>query len=161
MKIFSGSINIWSRSIPRSDVGIMTIDVLDYDRHRAHAINQTIVAEAEKFMNDMNATMQAQTMNFARKELENAVKAVRAAKDPAGTGGCRDAAYGGAAGAGRGGRRREPAVGVHRADFRTVAPDGNHQAGTPVRYLVDHLHFGAVYAVGFLMWSNVRDHRKA
>ena len=46
----------------------------------AQAATAPTVAEAEKFMNQMNATMQGQTMKFARSELESAVKAVKGAK---------------------------------------------------------------------------------
>jgi capsule polysaccharide export protein KpsE/RkpR len=145
----------------QSDVGIMTIDVLDYDRHRANAINQAIVAEAEKFMNNMNATMQSQTMRFARTELENAVKAVRAAKDP-----------------------QEQAVAEMRLSaaqqaLATAEGAANQQSvfivpvsipslpteTTKPERLFDIIAItfitALVYAVGFLMWSNVRDHRKA
>jgi capsule polysaccharide export protein KpsE/RkpR len=108
----------------QTDVGIMIIDVLDYDRFRAQKINQTIVAEAEKFMNQMNATMQAQTMKFARSELENAVKAVKDAKDP-----------------------QELSVAEMRltaAQQALAAAEGaaNHKAGASVRHLLDYVYLG-------------------
>ena len=66
----------------QSDVGIMTIDVLDYDKARAHALATAIVTQAEKFMNGINEKMQAQTMKFAQTELQSAVKSVQSATDP-------------------------------------------------------------------------------
>jgi capsule polysaccharide export protein KpsE/RkpR len=145
----------------QSDVGLMTIDVYDYDLKRSKAIADTIVAQAEKFMNQINATMQGQTMKFARSELENAVRAVQAAKNP-----------------------QEQAVAEMRltaAQQALAAAEGaaNGQQvfivpisapllpteTTEPQRLFDILSItfiaGLVYAVGFLMWANVRDHRKA
>lgn len=145
----------------QSDVGIMTIDVLDYDRERAHGMAQTIASESEKFINQINATMQSQTMRLARGELENAVKAVQSSKNP-----------------------QEQAVAEMRltaAQQALAAADGaaNQQSvfivpisapslptetTEPARlFNIVTITFltGLIYAVGFLMWSNVRDHRKA
>jgi capsule polysaccharide export protein KpsE/RkpR len=145
----------------QTDVGIMTIDVLDYDRHRAHAINETIVAEAEKFMNNMNATMQGQTMRFARTELENAVKAVRIAKDSQeqAVAEMRLTAAQQALAAAEGAANQQSVFIVPIS-----APSLPTETTRPER-LFDILTItfitALVYAVGFLMWSNVRDHRKA
>ncbi|HTT97662.1 MAG TPA: hypothetical protein VMF58_06395 [Rhizomicrobium sp.] len=146
---------------PQTDVGIVTIDVLDYDRHRAQQINQTIVSESEKFMNDMNATMQAQTMKFARSELENAVKAVKTAKDPQelSVAEMRLSAAQQALAAAEGAANQQSVFIVPIS-----APSLPTETTKPER-LFDVLSItfitALVYAVGFLMWSNVRDHRKA
>jgi capsule polysaccharide export protein KpsE/RkpR len=145
----------------QTDVGIMTIDVMDYDLHRAHAINQMIVAEAEKFMNQMNATMQGQTMRFARAELENAVKAVRSAKDPQelAVAEMRLTAAQQALAAAEGAANQQSVFIVPIS-----APSVPTETTKPER-LFDILSItfitAVVYAVGFLMWSNVRDHRRA
>jgi capsule polysaccharide export protein KpsE/RkpR len=145
----------------QSDVGIMTIDVLDYDKQRSQKIAEAITQLSEKFINDINAKMQAQTMQFARAELLNAVKAVQAAKNP-----------------------QEQAVAEMRltaaqqalassegaANQQTVfivpisAPSHPTETTEPQRlFNIITITFvsALIYAVGFLMWSNVRDHRKA
>lgn len=145
----------------QADTGLMTIDVLDYDRHRAQKINQTIVAEAEKFMNQMNATMQAQTMKFARSELESAVKAVKGAKDPQelAVAEMRLTAAQQALAAAEGAANQQQVFIVPIS-----APSLPTETTKPERLFdIFSITFIAslVYAVGFLMWSNVRDHRKA
>ncbi len=145
----------------QTDVGIMTIDVLDYDRHRAQKINQTIVAETEKFMNQINAMMGAQTTKFARTELENAVKAVKDAKDPQelSVAEMRLSAAQQALAAAEGAANQQQVFIVPIS-----APSLPTETTKPERLfdIVSITFVSALlYAVGFLMWSNVRDHRKA
>jgi capsular polysaccharide transport system permease protein len=145
----------------QTDVGIVTIDVLDYDRHRAQQINQTIVSESEKFMNQMNAIMQAQTMKFARTELENAVKAVKVAKDPQelSVAEMRLSAAQQALAAAEGAANQQQVFIVPIS-----APSLPTETTKPERLFdIFSITFvtALIYAVGFLMWSNVRDHRKA
>ncbi len=144
-----------------SDVGILTIDVLDYDRHRAHAMSQSIVQESEKFINGINATMQAQTMRFARVELENAVKAVRGSKDPQELAVAEmrlTAAQQALAAA-------EGAANQQQVFIVPISMPSLPTETTKPERLFDILSItfatALIYAVGFLMWSNVRDHRKA
>lgn len=145
----------------QTDVGIMTIDVLDYDRQRANKINKAIVAEAEKFINQMNMTMQAQTMRFARAELENAVKAVRTAKNPQeqAVAEMRLTAAQQALAAAEGAANQQSVfivpISAPSLPTETTKPERLFDILT-VTFLT-----ALVYAVGFLMWSNVRDHRKA
>jgi capsule polysaccharide export protein KpsE/RkpR len=145
----------------QSDVGIMTIDVLDYDKMRAHAIATTIVAQAEKFMNGINETMQAQTMRFAQVELQNAVKAVQIAKDPQeqSVAEMRLSAAQQALAAAEGAANQQNVFIVPIS-----APSMPTETTSPERlFNILSITFitAVVYAVGFLMWSNVRDHRKA
>ena len=144
-----------------TDAGIMTIDVYDYDRDRAHKISETITTESEKFINDINTKMQTQTMRFARTELDSAVRAVQGAKNP-----------------------QEQAVAEMRltaaqqalasaegaANQQTIfivpisAPSLPTETTEPQRIfnvVTITVLTALIYAVGFLMWSNVRDHRKA
>jgi capsule polysaccharide export protein KpsE/RkpR len=145
----------------QSDVGMMTIDVLDYDRKRAHAISETIVGEAEKFMNRINATMQAQTMRFARDELQNAVVAVRNAKNPQelGVAEMRLTAAQQALAAAEGAANQQQVFIVPIASpslpTETTKPERLFDIVT-ITFIT-----ALIYAVGFLMWSNIRDHRKA
>jgi capsule polysaccharide export protein KpsE/RkpR len=145
----------------QSDMGIMTIDVLDYDQARSHAIAATIVAQAEKFMNGINETMQAQTMKFAQVELQSAVSAVQQAKDPQeqSVAEMRLSAAQQALAAAEGAANQQSVFIVPIS-----APSHPTETTSPER-LFDILSItfiaAVVYAVGFLMWSNVRDHRKA
>ncbi len=146
---------------PDTTDSLLTIDVLDYDSHRAQAIAQEIVAQAQKFINGQSAVMQAQTMKFARDELGNAVKAVEAAKLPY------DQSV------------AEIRLSAAQTALATSTGTANQQqvfiipVSTP-SYPTDTTHperlldIGGIalvvaiaYAVGFLMWANVQDHRNA
>ncbi|MEI9929115.1 MAG: hypothetical protein WDM89_00750 [Rhizomicrobium sp.] len=146
---------------PQTDVGILTIDVYDYDRHRSQAINKAIVSESEKFMNQINATMQAQTTKFASNELENAVKAVKNSKDSQdlAVAETRLSAAQQALAAAEGSANQQQVFIVPIS-----SPSLPTETTKPER-LFDIISItfvtALVYAVGFLMWSNVRDHRKA
>jgi capsule polysaccharide export protein KpsE/RkpR len=139
----------------------MTVDVLDYDRDRAHGMAETITTQSEKFINDINAKMQAQTMRFARAELLNAVKAVQTAKNPQEQSVAEmrlTAAQQALAGA-------EGAANQQQVFIVPIsAPSWPTETTEPQRlFNIITITFlaGIIYAVGFLMWSNVRDHRKA
>lgn len=144
-----------------TDDGTLTVDVYDYDRKRAHDIGVTITQESEKFINDLNTKMQQQTILFARTELTASVKAVAEAKTP-----------------------QDQSVAEMRltaaqqalasvegaANQQTVfivpisAPSLPTETTEPQRLfniITITVITAIIYAVGFLMWSNVRDHRKA
>lgn len=145
----------------QTDVGIMTIDVLDYDRDRAHGIADTITAQSEKFINDISAKMQAQTMLFARAELVSAVKAVQSAKNPQeqAVAEMRLSAAQQALASTEGAANQQQVFIVPIS-----APSLPTETTEPQRiFNIITITFlaGLIYAVGFLMWSNVRDHRKA
>jgi capsule polysaccharide export protein KpsE/RkpR len=146
---------------PDTTDSLLTIDVMDYDAHRAQAITAEIVAQSQKFMNGQSTIMQSQTMKFARDELGNAVKAVQAAKLP----------YEQSV--------AELRLSAAQSALATAAGMANQQqvfiipVSTP-SYPTDTtrperlLDIGGIalvvaiaYAVGFLMWANVRDHRNA
>ncbi|HWA92672.1 MAG TPA: hypothetical protein VG889_21750 [Rhizomicrobium sp.] len=145
----------------QSDVGIMTIDVLDYDRDRAHAIAEMLTQQSEKFINDINAKMQSQTMKFAREELLNAVKAVQTAKNPQeqAVAEMRLSAAQQALASAEGAANQQQVfivpISVPSRPTETTEPERLFNIVT-ITFLA-----GLIYAVGFLMWSNVRDHRKA
>ena len=148
-------------AVPDTTNSLITIDVLDYDAKRAKAIADAIVAQSQKFMNDQAAIMQRQTMQFAQNELQNAVKAVQAAKVP-----------------------YEQSIAEMRLTaaqqaLATATGMANQQAifmipvasptlptnTTRPERLLDiagiTLATALTYAVAFLMWANVRDHRKS
>jgi capsule polysaccharide export protein KpsE/RkpR len=146
---------------PDTTDSLLTIDVLDYDAHRTQAIAAEIVAQSQKFMNYQSAIMQAQTMKYAQDELRNAVKAVQVAKIPYEQTVAElrlSAAQSGLA----------TATGLANAQQTFIIPVSKPSFPTyttrPER-LLDiagvALMVAIGYAVSFLMWSNVRDHRKA
>jgi len=145
----------------QTDVGILVVDVYDYDRHRSHDIAQTIEQESEKFINGVNAKMQEQTMRFARSELTGAVKAVRSAKSPQDQAVAEmrlaSAQQALAAAEGSANQQQVFLVPISAASLptETTEPERLFNIVT-ITFLT-----AIVYAVGFLMWSNVRDHRKA
>jgi len=140
---------------------MITIDVMDYDAHRAKALAAEIVAQSQKFMNAQSDLMQAQTMRYAENELRNAVKAVQAAKVPYEQTVAElrlSAAQSGLATAtGLANQQQVFAIPVSNPSFPTYT--------TRPERLLDIAGIALLvaigYAVSFLMWANVRDHRKA
>jgi capsule polysaccharide export protein KpsE/RkpR len=146
---------------PDTTDSLITIDVLDYDAHRAQAIAVEIVAQSQKFMNYQSVIMQAQTMKYAQDELGNSVKAVQAAKIPYEQTVAElrlSAAQSGLATAtGLANAQQTFIIPVSRPSFPTYT--------TRPERLLDIAGIALMaaigYAVSFLMWANVRDHRKA
>jgi len=146
---------------PDTTNSIISIDVMDYDPHRAQAIAEKIVAQSQEFMNEQSAVMQAQTMKYAQTELENSVKAVQAAKlsQERTVAELRlTAAQQGLA----------TATGVANQQQIFVIPISVPSYPTDTTRPERLLDIGAItaiaaisYLVGFLMWANVRDHRNA
>lgn len=146
---------------PDTTDGLLTVDVLDYDKKRAHDIAAEILVQSQKFMNGQSAIMQAQTMKFAQDELRNSVKAVQEAKIP----------YEQSVAETRltaAEQALATAAGMANAQQTFIIPVATPTYPTnttrPQR-LLDiaglTLVMALAYAVGFLMWANVRDHRKA
>ena len=146
---------------PDTTDSLITVDVLDYDTTRAHAIAGEILAQSQKFMNNQSAIMQAQTMKFARDELGNAVKAVEAAKIP----------YEQTVAETRLSAAEQAlatAAGMANAQQTFIIPVATPTRPTDTTRPQRLLDIGGItlvmalaYAVGFLMWANVRDHREA
>jgi len=145
--------------LPDTTNGLITVDVLDYDSHRAQALATDIMLEAQRFINWQSAVMQAQTMKFAQTELENAVKAVSAAKIPYE----REVAelrlsaaqQGLATATGIANQQQVFVIPVSRPTYPTYT--------TRPQRLLDiagiALMVAVGYAVMFLMWANARDRR--
>lgn len=146
--------------VPDTTNSLLTIDVLDYDAKRSKAIADAIVAQSQKFVNDQASVMQRQTMQFAQNELQNSVKAVQAAKIP----------YEQSV--------AEMRLSAAQTALATATGMANQQQmfiipvsaptlptnTTRPERLLDiagiTLVAAITYAVAFLMWANVRDHRK-
>lgn len=146
---------------PDTTDSILTVTVVDYDARRAHGIATAIVAQAQKFMNDQASVMQRQTMKFAQDELGNSVRAVQSAKIP----------YEQQVAELRLSAAQQAlasATGAANAQQIFLLPVSSPQFPTnttrPER-LLDiagiTLLTALAYAVAFLMWANVRDHRKS
>lgn len=54
------------------DVSIITLDVLDYDAPRAKQIAEEVLSESEKFMNRMSDAIREETLRYAKTELGQA-----------------------------------------------------------------------------------------
>jgi capsule polysaccharide export protein KpsE/RkpR len=144
---------------PDTTDSLITIDVMDYSAERAHGIAQEIVAQSQRFMNSQSELMATQTMKFAQDELAKSVKAVEAAKIPYEQ------------------SIAEMRLSAAQQALATAAGLANQQqvfiipVATPSyatnttrpERLLDIAGIALVtaiaYAVGFLMWANVRDHR--
>jgi capsule polysaccharide export protein KpsE/RkpR len=143
----------------RSDVGIVDIEVDDPNAKRAQAIAQEIVTNSEAFMNRLSDRMRESTLRFARQELERAMKEV-ATSQPA---------------------EREVAemrLQSARSNLASLLPTTNQQQVYIVRIsepsvatkptlplrLIDVLGTivvaCAAYFILYLVWQNVRDHRR-
>lgn len=146
---------------PDTTDSLLTVDVLDYDKTRAHGMAADILAQSQKFMNSQSAIMQAQTMKFAQDELGNAVKAVQAAKLPYEQSVAETrltaAEQALATAAGMANAQQTFIIPVATPTYPTVT--------TRPQRLLDiagiTLVMALAYSVGFLMWANVRDHRNA
>jgi len=141
------------------DVNLITLDVLDYNAERAREIADTIINEAERFMNQMSDTIREQTLRAAKQELQEAE--TQAATAPASE---RDIA-----------ERRLSAAQVAMATALSLAnsqqvfvvrisnPTLPTQTTRPER-LLDLAAVATLtavfYAIFFMIMSNVRDHRR-
>ena len=143
--------------LPDTTYGLITIDVLDYDPHRAQAMATEIMMEAQRFINWQSSVMQNQTMKFARTELENSVKAVSSATIPYE----REVAEMRLSAAQSG---LATATGIANAQTMFVIPVSRPTFPTYTTRPQRLLDIAAIalmvaigYAVGFLMLENVRD----
>jgi len=143
---------------PDTTDSLITVTVEDYDARRAQGMAQTILAQSQKFMNDQAAVMQKQTMKFAQDELGNAVRAVQAAKVPYEQQvaeirlSAAQSALASAAGAANAQQLFVLPVSSPPLPTNTTRPERILDiAGIT-------LLTALAYAVGFLMWANVREH---
>lgn len=139
--------------------GLITIDVLDYDANRAQQMQKAITTESEKFINAMSDGMRAATIKFAQDQFAAAMKAVETAQpyQQAVAEAELSAAQQGMA----------SAAGIANEQQIFLVPVTNPAVPTDTTYpdrLVDEaavlLVSTVLYMIGFLLLSNVRDHRR-
>jgi capsule polysaccharide export protein KpsE/RkpR len=143
----------------RHDVSIMTLSVADYDASRAKALNQAIIAESERFMNEVSRNLQEESVKFARMELNAAMKAVQTAS-------LTDRAYAEQrlqtatqSLAAASGLASQQAIYI----VRISNPSLPTQVTKPAAFLDSIgmiLIASALYIIGSLLWANVTDHRR-
>lgn len=146
--------------VPDTTNSLITIDVLDYDAQRSQAMAQEIVSESQKFINTQSGIIQRQTMKYAEDELQNAVRAVQSAKFPYEQQIAElrlTAAQQALAAAAAIANQQQVFV------MPVSVPNRPTDSTRPTR-LLDIAGIALIaamtYAVGFLMWSNARDHRR-
>jgi capsule polysaccharide export protein KpsE/RkpR len=139
--------------------GLITIDVLDYDANRALAMQKLILSASSDFINNMSADMRAATVKYAQDQFAAAMKAVETAQpyqQPVAEAELSAAQQGMAS-----------ASGIANQQQTFLVPVSNPVAPTDTAYpdrLVDEaallLAAAVFYMIGFLLLSNVRDHRR-
>jgi capsule polysaccharide export protein KpsE/RkpR len=139
--------------------GLLTVDVLDYDADRAQQMQMTIIAASVKFINGMSSQMQAATVKYAQDQFAAAMKAVETAQpyQQAVAEAELSAAQQGMA----------SAAGIANQQQTFLVPVTNPVAPTDTAYPDKLLDEAAIllvaslfYMIGFLMFSNIRDHRR-
>lgn len=142
-----------------TSTGLITIDVLDYDANRAQQMQKTIMAESEKFINNMSNDMRIATVKFAQDQFAAAMKAVETAQpyQQAVAEAELTAAQQGLA----------SASGIANQQQVFLVPVSSPVVPTDWTYpdrLVDEagilLASSVFYMIGFLLLSNIRDHRR-
>ncbi|HEY1707250.1 MAG TPA: hypothetical protein VGG10_03225 [Rhizomicrobium sp.] len=143
----------------QSDVGIVTIEVVDPDAKRAQTICEAIVQNSEDFMNKMSDRMRQVSLQAAERELASAIQQVGSA-DPTQTAVAETRLTAAQTSlAGILGSNNQQLVFVMRISQPTLATEPT----LPWRY-VDV--FGTMvlacagYFILYLVWQNIRDHRK-
>jgi capsule polysaccharide export protein KpsE/RkpR len=142
-----------------STTGLITIDVLAYDAKRAAEIQKTIIASSQKFINDMSAGMRAATVKYAQEQFAAAMKAVETAQP------YQQAVAEAELSAAQQGMASASGIANQQQVF--LVPVEEPITPTDTAYpdrLVDEagllLAATMFYMIGFLLLSNVRDHRR-
>jgi capsule polysaccharide export protein KpsE/RkpR len=140
--------------------GLITLDVLDFDAQRGHAIAEAILVAAAKFVNDMSSTMRAATIKYAQQQLADATKAVETAQPYQRTIAEAQLSAAQQAMVAAQGLANQQQAFLIRISNPTVPTDYS----VPDRLLYEAailLGASVIYMIFHLLWSNVRDHRKA
>jgi capsule polysaccharide export protein KpsE/RkpR len=139
--------------------GILTINVLDYDANRAKEMQQVILTASEKFINDMSDEMRVATVKYAQQQFAAAMKAVETAQPYQ-----QAVAEAELAAAQQG---MASASGLANQQQLFLVPVSSAVAPTDTTYpdrLVDEaavlLAASVFFMIGYLLLSNVRDHRR-
>jgi capsule polysaccharide export protein KpsE/RkpR len=138
---------------------LITIDVLDYDAKRAEQMQRTIMSESAKFINNMSNDMRIATVKFAQEQFASAMKAVETAQP------YQQAVAEAELSAAQQGLASASGIANQQQVFLVPvsAPVVPTDAAYPDR-LVDEaailLASSVFFMIGFLVISNVRDHRR-
>lgn len=142
-----------------STTGLITINVLDYDADRAEGMQKAILAESEKFINNMSAGMRAATVKYAQDQFASAMKAVETAQPY--QQGVAEAELSAAQ------QGMASASGLANEQQVFLVPVANPVKPTDTTFpdrLEDEaavlLAASIFYMIGYLFLSNVRDHRR-
>lgn len=145
---------------PDTTTGLITLDVLDFDARRGHAIAEAILVAAAKFNNDMSSTMRAATIKYAHQQLADATKAVETAQPFERT--IAEAQLTAAQ------QAMVAAQGIANQQqsflIRISNPTTPTDSEVPDRLMYEAailLGASVIYMIFHLLWSNVRDHRNA
>jgi capsule polysaccharide export protein KpsE/RkpR len=139
--------------------GLLTIDVLDYDAVRAQQMQKVILAASVKFINAMSDQMRTATVQYAQDQFAAAMRAVETAQpyqQPVAEAELAAAQQGMAS-----------ASGIANQQQTFLVPVSNPIVPTDTAYpdrLVDEaavlLAAAMFYMIGYLLLSNIRDHRR-
>ncbi|MGH6878483.1 MAG: hypothetical protein ACREHV_14070 [Rhizomicrobium sp.] len=139
---------------------LITINVLDYDAARAHAICNAIILASQKFVNGMSNVMSDATLKYAKNQLQLATKAVETAQPyerPVAEMELTAAQQGLVSAQGLANQQQSFLITVDAANMPTDTSDPDR--------LVDEamilLAASAFYMIAHLLLANVRDHRRA
>jgi capsular polysaccharide transport system permease protein len=142
------------------DVGLIEVDVNGFTANEAAEMNAMIIAESEKFMNAISEALQRATLKFAENELRAASQAVATAQPIE-----RDYAERRLSAA-QDGLAAAAGVASQQQIFvvRISGPNVPTKATLPRAFLNTlgiTILAGVLYIIGYLLWSNIRDHRRA
>lgn len=139
--------------------GLITVDVLDYDADRALALQKMILSESSKFINAMSDGMRAATVKYAQDQFATAMKAVETAQP------YQQAVAEAELSAAQQGMASASGIANQQQVF--LVPVSNPATPTDTAFpdrLEDEaailLAASVFYMIGFLLLSNVRDHRR-
>jgi capsule polysaccharide export protein KpsE/RkpR len=142
-----------------STTGLITIDVLDYNADRAQKMQKVILASSEKFINDMSAQMRTATVQYAQDQFAAAMRAVETAQP------YQQAVAEAELSAAQQGMASASGIANQQQTF--LVPVSNPVVPTDTAFpdrLVDEaavlLAAAVFYMIGYLLLSNVRDHRR-
>jgi capsule polysaccharide export protein KpsE/RkpR len=142
-----------------SSTGLITINVLDYNAQRSEETQKAILAESEKFINNMSDGMRAATIKYAQHQFAAAMQAVETAQP------YQQAVAEAELSAAQQGMASASGLANQQQVF--LVPVANPVTPTDTTYpdrLEDEaaLLLGAsvFYMIGYLFLSNVRDHRR-
>ncbi len=139
---------------------LITVNVLDYDPHRAQQICQAIVKASQNFVKSMTSQMQIATLNYAKTQLATAIKAVETAQPyerPVAEMELTAAQQAQVAAQGLANQQQSFLLPVVVPNFPTDTTDPDRLVDEAAILLAS----AAIYLAAHLLIANARDHRRA